>query len=151
MIPLDPVEAGAALGLPPLRTGVSGVSVDSRTLRPGDLFVALRGPRHDGHDFVPAAFAAGACGAVVERRWWAVWQGRKLPGITAQDWKVIYPVEDTLAALGQLGQAVRRKSGAQVIAITGSVGKTGTKDLVRALASSVRRVVATAANQNNEV
>lgn len=143
MIPLSAEEAGRALGVGPLAGPVAGVSVDSRSIRTGDLFVALRGEHFDGHDFVAAAFAAGASGAVVEKREWA---GRAA-GIQGP----IYQVDNTLEALGALAREVRRRSGATVFAVTGSVGKTGTKDLLAAMVGRVRRTVATAANQNNEV
>ncbi len=159
MITLGAEEAGRALGTGPLAAQVSGVSTDSRSLRPGDLFVALRGDRFDGHDFVSAALKAGASGAVVEARWCAAWHGSGQAGRMAMaDWDTLcvsagrlYPVDDTLAALGILAREVRRRSAAKVVAITGSVGKTGTKDLLAAMAGRTSRVVATTANQNNEV
>lgn len=145
MIALDAERAGAALGLAPLAGPVPGVSIDTRSLSPGDLYVALRGERFDGHDFVEAAFAAGACGAVVEREAWAQRSGGGgAPG-------PLYQVPDTLEALGALAREERRISGVTVFAVTGSVGKTSTKDLLQAMVGRVRRVVATAGNQNNEV
>lgn len=149
MIALTAEEAGRALGTDPLKTAVSGVSVDSRSLRPGDLFVALQGERFDGHDYVEAAFEAGACGAVVERGAWAARAaGPSPPGEADGN---IYPVADTLEALGAVAREVRRKSGALVLAVTGSAGKTSTKDILAAMVARVRRVAVTAANQNNEV
>lgn len=151
MIALTAEEAGRALGLGPLAAGVPGVSIDSRSIRPGELFVALRGERFDGHEFVGAALAAGACGAVVEG---ASWVGRRTsPECTPSPAteSIIYRVDDTLEALGALARAVRRKSGVIVVAVTGSVGKTSTKDLAGAMAGKVCRVVTTASNQNNEV
>lgn len=147
MITLTGEEAGAALGLPPLRSPVFGVSIDSRTIKAGDLFVALRGSRFDGHDYVRAAFSVGACGAVVEKKAWT--QSRRAQ--LRDEEKPVYVVENTLAALAALARLVRRKSAATVIAVTGSVGKTTTKDLLYALASQVRRVVTTRENQNNEI
>jgi UDP-N-acetylmuramoyl-tripeptide--D-alanyl-D-alanine ligase len=155
MLALSAEEAGRALAVGSLRTDVTGVSIDTRSLRPGDLFVALRGERFDGHDYVGAALAAGACGAVVERR---AWQERAAarqvgPGGSPepQAGGALYEVDDTLAALGALAREVRRKSGALVLAVTGSAGKTSTKDILGAMVARVRRVVVTAANQNNEV
>lgn len=145
MIPLTGEETGEILGIPGLPAPITGISIDTRTLRPGDLFVALRGERHDGHDYVEQALAAGAAAAVV-----AVDAGlhqRLDSRLRAR----LVPVPDTLQALGALARGVRRKAGAKVIAITGSAGKTSTKDLVAALAGQVCRVVATAANQNNEI
>jgi UDP-N-acetylmuramoyl-tripeptide--D-alanyl-D-alanine ligase len=150
MIPLTAEEAGRALGLGTLDAPVTGVSIDSRSTRPGDLFIALRGERFDGHEFVAAAFAAGASAAVVESRGIS---GRDGTGVreAIPGGKQIYEVDDTLAALGAVAREVRRKSGAMVFAVTGSAGKTSTKDLLGAMVSRVRRTVTTAANQNNEV
>lgn len=97
-----------------------GVAIDSRTVVAGDLFVALKGPSHDGHDHVAQALAAGAVAAVVERI------PEDLP-----DGAALLLVKDTLAALGDLGRAARARSTAKVIAVTGSVGKTGTKEMLR--------------------
>jgi UDP-N-acetylmuramoyl-tripeptide--D-alanyl-D-alanine ligase len=150
MIALTAEEAGKALGLGPLAGGISAVSTDSRSIRPGELFVALRGERFDGHEFVDAALMAGACGAVVDERF----RTERLASgwlSSAHAERCVYQVPDTTWALGALARAVRRKSRATVVAITGSVGKTSTKDLVGAMAARVCRVGSTAANQNNEV
>jgi UDP-N-acetylmuramoyl-tripeptide--D-alanyl-D-alanine ligase len=155
VIPLSAGDAGRALGRGPLAAQVAGISTDSRVVHPGDLFVALRGERFDGHDFVGAALAAGASGAVVDARWWAGKRGARVgsrPRDVLRDRApVIYPVDDSLAALGALAREVRRRSAAKVVAITGSVGKTSTKDLLAAMAGRTHRAVVTAANQNNEV
>ena len=151
MITLTAEEAGRALGLMPLAAAVSGVSIDSRSIRFGDLFVALRGERYDGHDFVDSAMAAGASGAVVETREWAGRRSAAESQMAGGGGWPIYEVEDTLEALGVLAREVRRKSRVTVLAITGSVGKTSTKDLLGAMVGKVRRVVMTKANQNNEV
>jgi UDP-N-acetylmuramoyl-tripeptide--D-alanyl-D-alanine ligase len=151
MIPLTAEEAAVALETSPLLTGVRGVSIDSRAIRAGDLFLALRGERFDGHDYVADALAAGAVGAVVDSSWW---DGGKSPAAESMSplaRSVVYPVADTLQALGRLANAVRRKSEATVIAVTGSVGKTGTKDILSVMAARVGRVVATPANENNEI
>ena len=96
----------------------SGVSIDSRTVSEGDLFIALHGPNHDGHDFVKDALAKGAAAAMVESR------ATGLPGsIPALE------VESTLRALERLGQAARERADS-VIAVTGSVGKTGTRSML---------------------
>jgi UDP-N-acetylmuramoyl-tripeptide--D-alanyl-D-alanine ligase len=151
MLALSAEEAGRALKSDALKTAVSGISTDSRTLKPGDLYVALRGERFDGHDYVEAALAAGACGAVVERRAWAERAGGAAVAAPAQGQAPLYAVDDTLVALGALAREVRRKSDALVLAVTGSAGKTSTKDILGAMVARVRRVVVTAANQNNEV
>jgi UDP-N-acetylmuramoyl-tripeptide--D-alanyl-D-alanine ligase len=104
----------------------SGVSIDSRTVVKGDLFVALRGPHYDGHDFVGAALKRGAAAAVVDR---------EIAGLPAA--APLLHVTDTFAALNALGAAARARSRARIVAITGSVGKTGTKEALRlALAAS---------------
>lgn len=131
-----------ALGLRPDRAeeGVrfTAVSTDSRTLEEGALYVALVGERFDGHDFVPDAFARGARGAVVSRA---------VPGDTPGRF---YPVADTLDALGALAAHRRRALSAPVVAVTGSAGKTTTKDLLRG-ALGRRRVHATLGNLNNRI
>jgi UDP-N-acetylmuramoyl-tripeptide--D-alanyl-D-alanine ligase len=152
MIVLTAEEAGRALQTGTLKTEVAGVSTDTRSLRPGDLFVALRGERFDGHDYVEAALEAGACGAVVEC---GAWQVRTAPADrpakVLRGAKAVYLVDDTLEALGALAREVRRKSGVRVLAVTGSAGKTSTKDILGAMVAKVCRVVVTSANQNNEV
>ncbi len=148
MIELSPSQAALAIGVPALSAAVTGVSTDTRTLCPGDLFVAIKGENYDGHQFVPAALAAGASGVVVQLGIAIAgnmdYEG---PGGQAQ----VYRVPDTRAALAGLARQVRLASGATVIAITGSVGKTSTKDLLRSMAEVGGPVVGTAANQNNEI
>jgi UDP-N-acetylmuramoyl-tripeptide--D-alanyl-D-alanine ligase len=155
VITIDAERAGRALGIGPLAFAVTGVSIDSRSLRPGDLFVALRGDRFDGHEYVEAALAAGASGAVVEREAWAAVRANarsESAGATqSTEGPPVYQVADALEALGALAREVRRASGVTVFGITGSVGKTSTKDLLRAMVGRVRKVVATSGNQNNEV
>jgi UDP-N-acetylmuramoyl-tripeptide--D-alanyl-D-alanine ligase len=148
VIALPADVAAAALGVERVAFEITGISTDTRSLRPGDLFVALRGERFDGHAFVPAAFAAGAAGAVVQLGASMV-EG---PWLEAANGDArLYRVPDTIEALGSLARAVRRASSATVVAVTGSVGKTGTKDLISAMGARVRRVAATAANENNEI
>jgi UDP-N-acetylmuramoyl-tripeptide--D-alanyl-D-alanine ligase len=151
MIALSPEQAGRALGLGPLAHAVAGVSIDSRSVKPGDLFVALRGERFDGHDFVGEAFAAGAVAAVVERGAAAKVRAALVDAGSELGGKPLYAVDGTLEALWALAREVRRVTKATVFAITGSAGKTSTKDLLRAMAGEVRSVVATPANQNNEI
>jgi UDP-N-acetylmuramoyl-tripeptide--D-alanyl-D-alanine ligase len=97
-----------------------GVSIDSRTVGKGDLFVALAGPSHDGHDHVAAALASGAVAALVH----------KIPENVAPDAPLLL-VEDTLEGLRRLGAASRARTDAKIIAVTGSVGKTGTKEMLK--------------------
>lgn len=115
---------------------VSGVSIDTRTLVAGEVFVAVRAER-DGHDFVSAAVAAGAAAVVVERP-----MDSGLPELV---------VKDTAAALLALGRAARRRLPVPVIGITGSVGKTSTKDMAAAALATGRRTVASPRSFNNEL
>lgn len=117
----------------------AGVSTDSRSVEEGDLFVALTGDRFDGHDFVADAAAGGATGAVVSR---------PVPGA---DRVRLYPVPDTLVAFGRLARHWRRSLRAQVVAITGSSGKTTTKELLSGALRRTFRVHATPMNYNNRV
>tara|TARA_B100001123_G_scaffold171194_2_gene197010 strand:- start:2572 stop:4011 length:1440 start_codon:yes stop_codon:yes gene_type:complete len=115
------------------------VSTDSRTASDGDLFVALKGENFDGHDYVNAAFENGARGAIVSQK------------VKVVDHSRIYSVNDTLYALGQLAAYRRTHLRATVVGITGSSGKTGTKDLMRAALSGFCRPHATTGNFNNRI
>lgn len=101
----------------------NGVSIDSRSLARGDLFVALKDVR-DGHDFVASAFDAGASAALVERR----------PDGVSED-KPLLVVSDVLEGLRRLGAAARARTAAKIVGVTGSVGKTGVKEMLRACLS----------------
>ena len=119
-----------------------GYSIDSRTVAPGELFFAVRGERFDGHDFVAAALARGALAAVVSRA-----RVASLP-----DAALAVPLliaEDPLAALQSLAAHVRRRWGRRVIAITGSAGKTTTKEAVAAALSTKFNVLKSQGNLNN--
>ena len=113
----------------------TGVSIDTRSVSPGDLFVALKGPNFDGHDYIAAAYDAGACAVMVE------------PGRAGEASAV--EVADTFEGLNALGAAGRLRMGGQVIAITGSVGKTGTKEALRHALGTQGRTFATQGNLNN--
>ena len=115
-----------------------GVSIDSRSCRPGDLFVALAGPNFDGHDFIEAAVEAGAAAVIAHR---APDSGKL--GVP------LLMVEDSLAALTALGAAGRDRSEARLIAVTGSVGKTGTKEALRTCLSAQGETTASVASFNN--
>jgi len=117
---------------------VGDVITDSRTLQPNDLFVALRGPRFDGHAFVADVLARGAAGAIVER------------GRVQGDARTI-EVPDTLEALQRLAHAVRTAVTTKVIAITGSAGKTTTKEAIAALLATRFVVVKNKGNLNNHI
>ena len=116
----------------------NGVSIDSRTAESGDLFVAIEGPEKDGHAYVGAAFGAGASAAVVRRR----------PDGIGADAPLLL-VEDTLAALTALGRRGRDRCTARVVAVTGSAGKTGTKEALRHVLAAQGRTSASAASYNN--
>jgi UDP-N-acetylmuramoyl-tripeptide--D-alanyl-D-alanine ligase len=122
---------------------VARVVIDSRVLQPGDLFIAIRGPRFDGHGFVADVLARGAAGAIVARGAGVV-SGADLGG-------GLIEVADTLQALQDLGHAVRAASGTRVVAITGSAGKTTTKETIAEFLSSRYRVVKNAGNLNNHI
>jgi UDP-N-acetylmuramoyl-tripeptide--D-alanyl-D-alanine ligase len=116
-----------------------GYSIDSRTIQPGDLFFAVKGERFDGHDFVESAFRQGAVGAVIRKD-----QLSRYANPSA-----LLAVEDTLTALQRLATAVRKVWGKTAIGITGSVGKTTTKEAVAHLLSVRYRVHRTKGNFNN--
>lgn len=118
-------------------SGVNGVSIDTRTLQPGDLFVAIRGDRTDGHKYIDQAFKAGAALAVAEDGYDAVSSGPLLR------------VTDTLEALNALGRAGRERARARIVAVTGSVGKTGTKEMLRLMLSQLGSVHASEKSYNN--
>ena len=129
-------EAEAAtLGRASKAFAVSGLSIDTRTLKEGDLFVALKGAR-DGHDFVRAAFDAKAGAAMVSRPL----ENAKGPLLT---------VADTQRGLEDLARAARARSSAKILAITGSAGKTTTKEILRLCCNALGRTHASAASYNN--
>ena len=123
----------------PLSSAVGGISIDSRTLEPGDLFFAIRGDAHDGHDHVARAFEAGAAAAVVSRE--------RAPQLAALG--AAFAVEDTLNAMERLGAAARARSTAKIVAVTGSVGKTTVKEMLRAMLTTCGATHASAASYNN--
>jgi UDP-N-acetylmuramoyl-tripeptide--D-alanyl-D-alanine ligase len=116
-----------------------GVSIDNRAIAPRDLFVALKGPRFDGHDFVSAALSDGAAAALVAHRPSSVDPARLLM------------VPDTQAGLEALASAARARSAARIVAVTGSVGKTGTKEALAALLGRQGMTHASAGNLNNQI
>lgn len=140
-------EVARALGVAPPRgldalARLAGVSIDSRTVARGELFFAIHGPRHDGHKFVLAALESGALAAVVARD--------RLPGFPEPLRSKLFAVTDTLAALQGLAQAVRARWGGRVAAVTGSAGKTTTKEILAALLAARFRVLKSEGNLNNE-
>jgi len=133
------LDAAAATGGRSLRDWkAEAVSIDSRRVRPGDLFVALEGPNRDGHAFVADALAKGAAAAVV----------REVPaGI--EGLAPLLVVDDTMAALTALGRFARERSSARFVAVTGSVGKTGTKAALKEALAAYGPTFASAASHNN--
>ena len=139
MTPLWTAAAAAAAtgGQFPANWQATGVSIDTRTLAKGDLFVALKDIR-DGHDFVALALEKGAAAALVSR----------IPEGVAADAPLLL-VPDVQAALEQLGAAARARTGARVVAVTGSVGKTSTKEMLRTAFTGQARLHAAEASYNN--
>lgn len=121
---------------------VAGFSIDSRTLRPGEAFIALKGPRFDGHDFVRPALERGAVVAIVSEE--------KRMTYPPEFFKSLIGVLDTFQALQQLARFARCAWGRAVIGVTGSTGKTTTKELLAALLSTRHRVLKSEGNLNNE-
>ena len=132
---------GAGTGLDPVAR-VAGVSIDSRTLRREELFVAIHGPRHDGHDHVASALDQGALAAVVAE------QQVHRYGEGIRNRCVI--VGDTFEALKELARAARKAWGGKIAGVTGSVGKTTTKEMLAALLGAKLRVLKSEGNFNNE-
>ena len=134
-------DVAAVLGQAGSGSGDSGTgtgwSVDTRTLQPGDLFFALRGPNHDGHDYVEIAFSRGAVAAVVEHR---------AGGAGAQ-----IVVSDSLEAMQRLASWARQRWNGEIVAVTGSAGKTTTKDAIAHLLSAAMPIGKTTGNFNNHV
>ena len=129
----DLLEAtGGAMTVP---FDAAGVSIDTRTIQPGDLFVALSGENGDGHDFVAEALAKGAAGAMVQR---------EVAGSVP-----LLVVDDTLAGLARIGGFARARFRGRVVAVTGSVGKTTTKEMLRTVLSRFGETHAATASYNN--
>jgi UDP-N-acetylmuramoyl-tripeptide--D-alanyl-D-alanine ligase len=122
-----------------LPEAVTGLSIDSRTIAPGEAYFAIKGDVHDGHDFVAAALKAGAALAVVE----AAQRDKFAPDAP------LLVVDDVLAGLVDLARAARARLNAQVIAVTGSVGKTSTKEALRRVLGAQGETHASAASFNN--
>lgn len=131
--PLDARVRGA------IPAGVGGVSIDSRTLAPGDLFFAIKGENSNGHDYVRMAFEKGAAACVVDEA-----HAQALAGAGP-----LYIVKDTQAAMERLGVASRYRSRAWICAVTGSVGKTSTKEALRLTLSRFGETHASVASYNN--
>ena len=141
--PFTPEEILAAAGAKQIVSpshALRGVSTDSRAAAPGNVFVALRGDRHDGHEHLAQAIERGAKAVIVDRE------------VEVASGVGVFRVDDTLAALGALAGHHRRRYDIPLVAITGSVGKTSTKELVAAaLAGIGKRVASTRGNLNNRI
>ncbi|HYF53432.1 MAG TPA: Mur ligase family protein, partial [Salinarimonas sp.] len=135
-------EAAAAMGAAvtgALPAAIGGISIDTRTLQPGDLFFAIRGDARDGHDFVATALERGAAAAVVE--------GDRAEALARHG--TVFAVDDVLDGLRRLGLAARASTLAGIVAVTGSVGKTGTKEALRLVLSRQGPTHASVASYNN--
>lgn len=145
-------ELGAILGVKPVNESaeilaktVTGVVTDSRDVKTGDLFIALRGENFDGHHFIAKAKELGAIAAIVEN-------GVNLElDITTNSNLTIFAVDDTLKAYQNIASWWRERFAIPVIALTGSVGKTTTKELIAAVLGTQGKVLKTQANYNNEI
>lgn len=137
----DALGARPGPGLDPMAR-VAGVSIDSRTIRAGELFIAIHGPRHDGHDHVAGVLEQGAVAAVVAGPLISRYAGWVSDRCIA--------VPDTFAALKALARAVREAWGGKIAGVTGSVGKTTTKEILAALLGTKLRVLKSEGNFNNE-
>jgi len=123
----------ATLGEATAPFGIRAISIDTRTLQPGDLFVALKGDNRDGHDFIATAFKAGASAALVSR---------DIAGTALK-------VANTQRGLEDLARAARARSQAKIVAVTGSAGKTTTKEILRLAFGALGKTHASAASYNN--
>ncbi|MCD6223993.1 MAG: UDP-N-acetylmuramoyl-tripeptide--D-alanyl-D-alanine ligase [Deltaproteobacteria bacterium] len=130
-----------------LEHSFAGISIDSRTLSRGDLFVAIKGQNYDGHDFIADAVESGAAGLLVSRS--------EIAGATYNRWAskgiVCLAAENTIEALGDLAALNRKRTGVSVVAITGSNGKTTTKEMTASVLSRRFDTLATKGNYNNEI
>jgi MurE/MurF fusion protein len=131
------IDATGAQQAGDLKQAIMGISIDTRTLQKGDLYVAIKGDALDGHDYVEKAFANGAAAALVSNDHMAKFKG------------CAFGVPDTLRAMEQLGIAARARTDARIIAVTGSVGKTSTKEALLHILSEQGRTHASVLSYNN--
>jgi UDP-N-acetylmuramoyl-tripeptide--D-alanyl-D-alanine ligase len=134
---VGPLAARVSGSMP--RGGVTGISIDTRTLQKGDLFFAIKGPGSDGHDYAGAAFEKGAVAAVVD----------EAHAEALRPLGPLYVVSDVLLALERLGVAARARSPARIVAVTGSAGKTSTKEALRLVLTPAGASHAPVASYNN--
>jgi len=122
----------------------AGVSIDSRTIHGGEIFIALQGARTDGHDYIGPAFDQGAAAVLARRSWWSRRKAARAKGVHLL-------VDDPADALQEWATALRRRIAPRVLAITGSSGKTSTKEMALALLRPLGGVIGTVGNRNNEL
>ena len=134
----DVLRTVAGQNLHPQDWVAHGISIDSRTVQAGDLFIAITGPSCDGHDYVRAAIEAGAVAAIVHKQ----------PAQVPPDAPLVF-VEDTMKALESLGEAGRARAKARIVAVTGSVGKTSTKEQLRLMLGAINDTYANEGSLNN--
>jgi UDP-N-acetylmuramoyl-tripeptide--D-alanyl-D-alanine ligase len=140
-LPLDEIAKAVGGELEGAPAMAGGYSIDSRTLSAGDLFFAVRGPRFDGHEFVSQVFEKKAAGAVVE-------QGRPMPPLPPATG--VIRVQSPVAALQTLARYVRRQWGMPIVGVTGSAGKTTTKEMIAAVLGKRFTALRSVGNLNNE-
>ncbi|MCX8057440.1 MAG: UDP-N-acetylmuramoyl-tripeptide--D-alanyl-D-alanine ligase [Ignavibacteria bacterium] len=121
---------------------IKGISIDSRKINEGDLFFAIKGENFDGHDFVEEVFSKGASGAVIEKSQLEKFADKKFPLVV---------VDDTIKALGELANVYRKKFNLKLIGLTGSNGKTTTKEMIAKVLSSKFNTLKTEGNLNNNI
>lgn len=124
----------------PMPQEITGISIDTRTVKPGEAFFAIKGEANDGHDFVNQAMKAGAAVAVVAESRLVMFGALRMP---------LLVVSDVLGAMEKLGVAARARTGARIIAVTGSAGKTTTKEMLRTVLGASGKVHASLASLNN--
>lgn len=134
---------------PSAKRRIRGISTDSRSIRRGDLFVALQGERFDGHQFVPVVLAKGAAGAIVHDAY--RWEEKKYKTIGTRHEPFVFGVQDPLFAYQQLATHHRGRFSIPVVAVTGSNGKTTTKDMVGSVLTQRWRTLKTEGNYNNRI
>src|SRR2546430_11904385 len=134
---VGPLAARVSGSVP--RGGATGISIDTRTLQQGDFVFAIKGPSSDGHDYVGAAFEKGAVAAVVD----------EAHAEALRPLGPLYVVSDVLAALERLGAAARARSSARIVAVTGSAGKTSTKEALRLVLTQAGAFQAPVGSYNN--
>lgn len=132
-------------------TVLGGLSIDSRSINAGELFWALKGERYDGHDFVRQAVRQGAAGAVVEESFWQKQQDRKRNAEFGGDSAIVIVVRDSLESLGELAACWRKQHPVQVVAITGSAGKTTSKEMTAGILQLGHRTLKSPGSFNNLV